>query len=195
MVAVTLWGFIAIIAGGFFAVYGVTLFRVALLGIGFLLGYSITMSLTSGIDQDIVRLFLAVIAGGIVGGLFYGLFNLAIYVAGAVLGFVVAMLALSLFAVNSDALSLVAIVAGFGIGGFFGRFLGDFVVVLATSIVGSYAIVYGLALLFPEQIGQVGSNIGQIPVSTFTLFLLAVLAVISGLSQYQIMRFRRPLRR
>ena len=192
-----IWGLVAVVAGGFFAVYGYALFRLALLCMGFLIGFSLGMGLTGG-QPEFVRLLAALVAGGIVGGGLYALFRLSLYIAGGVLGLVIALFVLSLLNIGSDGLlSTIAILVGLGVGGFFGRFLGELIIVIATSVVGAYAVVYGLTLLFPGQFGidlaarDALALIGRMPVTGLTLILLATIGLISGLAQYQILQLRR----
>lgn len=194
--SVLLWGIVAIVSGVFFSVYGFLLFRSALLAIGFLIGFSVGMNLAAG-QPDAVRIIISLAAGGVLGSVLYSLFSLSLYIAGAIFGMVVALLVASLLGLSGDGLlSAGAVVAGLAIGGFFGRRLGDLIVVLATAGAGAYAIVYGLALLFPQEFGAVpGDSTGLLPRSALTLIAIAALAVVSGLAQYQIMTLRRRLRR
>ena len=191
--SVLLWGVVALISGVFFSVYGYTLFRIVLLAIGFLLGFSIGMNLAAS-QPDIMRILISLVLGGLAGGLLYALFSLSLYIAGAVLGLVIALLVASILGLSSDGLlSSVAVVAGLAIGGFFGRFLGELVIILATAAAGSYAIVYGLALLFPASFGAEAGGPGGslLPISALTIIMIAALALVSGLAQYQILLLRR----
>ncbi len=187
-----IWGLVAMICGGFFAIYGFSLFRIALFTIGLLIGFSAGMLLTQG-QSDVIRLIISLVAGGILGVLFYTMFKVSLYIAGGVLGLVIALLVASLFTMHDSALQTVAVIIGLLVGGFFGRFLGDMIIILATSIVGAYAIIYGLAILFPQTIGV--SSSGLIPINWLSIVLLITFGLVSGLAQHQILRLRSRLRR
>lgn len=196
-----IWGLVGVVAGGFFAVYGYSLFRMALLCIGFMIGFSLGMGVTGG-QTEFIRLLFGLVAGGIVGGGLFALFRLSIYIAGGILGLVIGLFLLSLLNIGSDGLlSALAVVAGLGAGTFFGRFLGELIIVISTSVVGAYAVVYGLTMMFPGQFGidlverDALALIGRMPISSLTLVLLATIGLISGLAQYQILLLRRRLRR
>ena len=189
---VTVWGLVAIISGGFFAIYGFTLFRIALLCIGFLIGFSLAMGLTAS-QPEFVRILASLVGGGIVGGLLFLLFRLSIYIAGGVLGIAIALLVLSFLNIGDGILSSAIVIVGIGVCGFFGRLLGELIIVLSTSVVGSYAIVYGITLLFPDTFGADVSRLGTIPISALTLALIVIFGLVSGLAQHQIMRLRQRL--
>lgn len=192
-ISLVVWGLVAVVCGGFFAIYGFSLFRISLFAIGLLLGFSIGMTLTRG-QNDVIRFIISLVAGGILGVIFYTLFTLSLYIAGGVLGLVIALLVASLLSMQDGILQSAAIIIGLLVGGFFGRFMGDLVIILATSMVGAYAIVYGLSLIFPETLGASSSS-GLIPINWFSIVLLVTLGLVSGLAQYQIFNLRRRLRR
>lgn len=196
-----MWGGIAIVAGGFFMVYGYTLFRISLLCLGFLIGFSIAMSLTAA-QPDFLRILAALTAGGVLGGLLFFMFRLSIYFAGGVLGLFVALFVISLLDLRSDGLlQSAAIIAGLGLGGYFGRYLGELIIVIATAVAGAYSIVYGLTLVFPEFFDidtsqlETLEQVGRLQISGLTIVLIATLGITSGLSQYQILTLRRRLTR
>lgn len=190
-----LWGLLAIAAGGFFAVYGFTLFRIALLCLGFLIGFTIGITLMR--DQpDFIRVVVSLVTGGIGGALLFFLFSMSIYIAGGLLGVTIALLVMSLFSIgNQGLLPLALILAGGGTGGYFGRLLGRLIIIFATAVVGSYVIVYGISILFPAEFGTDLELVGRIPISALSLTLLITFGLISGLAQYQILALQQRLRR
>jgi hypothetical protein len=196
--SVLLWGLVAIVSGVFFSVYGYSLFRMVLLAIGFLLGFSIGMNLAAS-QPDLLRFVISLVLGGLLGFLLYALFSLSLYVAGAVFGLIVGLLIASILGLSSDGvLSTIVVIAGVAVGGFFGRFLKELIIILATSAAGAYAIVYGLALMFPGAFGaEPGASGGTLlPMSLLTLLMIAALGMVSGLAQYQILQLRqRAVRR
>jgi hypothetical protein len=52
-----------------------------------------------------------------------------------------------------DILGLIVIIAGAGVVGFFGNRLGDWVIILATTLGGAYAVMFGLTRMFPAAVG------------------------------------------
>jgi hypothetical protein len=96
-----------------------------------------------------------------------------------------------LFADGNNVVTLILLVAGGGLGGFFGPRLGDLIVLLATSVAGSYLIVYGLTVLFESrfdsELDDPSANMGQ----RLTLTLFLILVVLSGAAQWNYMRLRQ----
>lgn len=196
-----IWGSVAIVAGGFFTVYGYTLFRISLLCLGFLIGFSIMMSLTAS-QTDFLRILASLTAGGLLGALLFFFFRLSIYFAGAVLGLFTALFIISLLDFRAGGLlETAAVLAGLGAGSYFGRYLGELIIVIATAVAGAYSIVYGLTLIFPEFFDIDASQletleeVGRLQISGLTIVLIATLGITSGLAQYQILVLRRRLGR
>jgi hypothetical protein len=88
-------------------------------------------------------------------------------------------------------LGVILVIAGAGVVGFFGNRLGDWVIILATTLTGAYAILLGLTYLFPLAMG-VGSDYlsTRIPF-TGPAFIVLVTFLITGiLAQFEIRRVR-----
>ncbi len=85
----------------------------------------------------------------------------------------------------------ILVLIGAGVVGFFGRRLGDIVIVLATALAGATLVVYGLARLFAPSIGNGSVDPTKVLSSVFALALFATIALISGLAQYQIQSLLR----
>lgn len=192
-----IWGLVAIVAGSFFCIYGYTLFRFVLAAFGFLTGYSLAMGLTES-QPEFIRLIIGVVAGGLGAGLLYYLYSVSMYIAGAILGFVVSLLLTSLLLVmrvDNAVLSIILVLVGLGLGAWFGRNLGELIIILATSAMGAYVIVYGFVLFFSDSFGVEPEMLGgRIPLSWETIVLLLAFGIISGLAQYQILTLRRRVR-
>ena len=79
-----------------------------------------------------------------------------------------------------------------GVVGFFGNRLGDWIIILATTLAGAYSVIYGLTALFPQAVtGETAAySSAQIPLTgpAFAVFL-TVLAI-GVLAQWQIRRVR-----
>jgi hypothetical protein len=99
----------------------------------------------------------------------------------------IAVVALS-FIETSDIGELALIIFLAFIGAVVARQLGGFVLIGATSLLGAYAIIYGIATLFPEQFVRLET--GRINMNTLTLTLFVTMTLVSMLSQYQIHRLR-----
>jgi len=180
-----------IASGVFLLVYGGRLFRFALAVGGFVLGFSLAMWLLSS-QPLAARLLISLVAGGIIAFVGYMLVKMILHFAGAILGAMLALVILSLLPVSlSDTLSLIAVVVGASVVGFFGNRLGDWVIILATTLAGAYAILLGFAHLFPLAMG-VGPDYlsARIPFTT-PAFLVFVIFLITGiLAQFEIRRVR-----
>jgi hypothetical protein len=159
--------------------------------LGFMIGFSLVMWLGGGLGQPL-QLIVAIVAGGILGALGYLLFKLALYFAGAILGITIVFAILGLVGVSGGdlgAFGWIVALAGAVLGGIFGRRLGDLVIVFATALAGAYLVVLGLARLFVGSIDS--SNALKMLGAGFPLLLFLTIALISGLTQYEVMRIRR----
>jgi hypothetical protein len=181
-----LTGLIAIIGGIFISVYGLVLYRLVLASAGLMLGFWLAMRLTAGQDETF-RLMVGLLVGGGLGLAFYTFYKLGYYIAGGLIGMMIAVVALS-FIEASDIGELAFIIFLAFIGAVIARQLGSFVLIGATSLLGAYAIIYGIATLFPEQFVRLET--GRINMNTLTLTLFVTMTIVSMLSQYQIHRLR-----
>lgn len=180
------WGLAVIGAGVFLSVYGLLLFRFALLAMGFALGMIGVWWLLD--DQSAgMRILMALVAGAIVGMLFYSLVKFGLYIAGAILGGVIAVVVGGLIEIlgptPNDAVMLALAGAGLIGGGVFGPRLGNLVILLATSAMGALLVVDGLRVLFESRIGGDVSDISTSLAQRLTIAVFAVVLLISALSQ------------
>ena len=194
-----IWGLVVVAAGIFICAYGASLFRFVLAVIGFAVGFSLAMALVPA-SAGALGWIIALVAGGIGAFLLYKLFNLSLYIAGGILGIAIVMALLGLFGLTGSGQGLgifgwILVLIGAGVVGFFGRRLGDIVIVLATALAGATLVVYGLARVFAPTIGNGSVDPTKVLSSVFALALFATIALISGLAQYQIQSLRRRFRR
>lgn len=192
-----IWGLAALAAGIFICVYGNVLFRFVLAIIGFFIGFSLVMAL-GGSAEPWLRWTLAIAAGGIGALALYSLFQLSLYLAGGILGAVVVIVVLAMFGLVGSSLAIlnwVLVGTGACVVGFFGKRLGNLVVVFATALAGAALVVYGLARMFAINIGSSSPDPISLFSKTFPLLLFFTVAIISGLAQYQIHTLRRRLLR
>lgn len=180
-----------IAAGVFMLVYGGRLFRFALAVGAFVLGFSLAMWLLS--SQPIVaRLLISLVVGGIIAFVGYTLVKMVLHLAGAILGAILALVILSLLPVPlPEFMGLLAVIVGAGAVGFFGNRLGDWVIILATTLAGAYAILLGLAHLFPLAFG-VGPDYlsARVPFTTPAFMVFLVFLITGILAQLEIRRVR-----
>ena len=183
-------GLLLVACGIFLLVYGSMLFRFAIAVGGFVLGFSLASWLFAG-QTDAIRLLISFVSGGVLAVLGYSLVNLALYLAGGILGAVLALVILSLLRIDVAIINLIVVLVGAGLVGFFGKRLGDWVMMLATSLAGAYAVIYGLANMFPVAVGKTpGDMSASIPFTgpAFAVFLIVL--VIGLLAQFQIRSVR-----
>jgi hypothetical protein len=156
-----------------------------------MVGYSLASTFTASIGLDTTAsLFIGLAAGLILAGIGFAMVSIGRYIAGALLGVVIAMLVLSLLNTQQGGvLGIVGVAAGVGIGAFAGRFFGDLLILTATSFVGAYGIMLGVVTLFPEL--APGSFTGRVPVTLPSLVIMLAIALVGGLAQYNLFRFRR----
>ncbi|MDQ3695055.1 MAG: hypothetical protein M3464_15715 [Chloroflexota bacterium] len=192
-----LWGLVLIAAGVFLIVYGGAYFRYALAAIGFGVGFLGSIGFT--IEQDLLVRFLIAIAAGIIGAaLLYFLVDFSFIIGGAIFGLVVALLLIGLLEiVGLDVPAvLVTILAliGLAAGAFFGKDLGQVIVLLATAAAGAYLIVSGVHVMYESRIGGDGMEPLDHLAQRFGLVLFLILFALGYLMQ-SVMHGRRPLTR
>ncbi len=176
-----IYGLVLIASGIFVASYGNVLFRFALAALGFGIGAILAWWLTAS-QPDTLRILISVGIGGITGVVLYMLVRIGIYIAGGILGLVLAFLVASLFGINNDIVNAVILIGGAGVAGFFGPRLGSNLIAIATGSAGAFQIVYGLALIFGEQVAP-GAQPTELLVRPLALAVFLVIAVISVLAQ------------
>lgn len=185
-------GLLMIGCGVFLLVYGGMLFRFTLAVGLFILGYSLASWLFSAMDPT-MRFIISLVVGGVLAGVGFAMVRLALHLAGGVLGAMLVLVIASLLPGTLPSwLVVIGVVAGAGVIGFFGNRLGDWIIILATTLAGAYAVIYGLTALFPQAVtGEMAVySSAQIPLTgpAFAVFL-TVLAI-GVLAQWQIRNVR-----
>lgn len=184
-------GILLAASGVFLLVYGGMLFRFALAVGFFVVGFSLAAWLLAS-QPAALRLLISLVAGGALAAVGYMLVRMALHIAGALLGAILVLLLLSLlpFALP-DILSLIIIIAGMGVVGFFGHRLGDWVIILGTTLTGAYAVILGLARLFPPAVG-VGADFSSayLPFTGPATAVFLILFATGSLAQLQIRTVR-----
>lgn len=187
------WGLAVVGAGIFLSVYGLLLFRFALLAMGFAVGMLGVWWLLD--DQSAgMRILMALVAGAIVGFVFYSLVKFGLHIAGAMLGAVIAVVVGGLIEIlgptPNDAVMVALAGAGLIGGGVLGPRLGNLVILLATSATGALLVVNGLSVLFESRIGGDVSDISTSLAQRLTIAVFAVILLISALSQRNAQQLR-----
>lgn len=180
-----------IACGVFLLVYGGMLFRFALAVGFFVLGFSLASWLLAA-QPFTVRLLVSLVAGGVLAVAGYLLVKMALHIAGGLLGAVLVLLVLSIVPVDLPSiLGLILILAGTGVVGWFGNRIGDWAIILATTLAGAYAILYGLARLFPEAVGVgAGYTSALAPATGPAIVVFLIVFAIGALAQIQIRAVR-----
>ncbi|WP_298981385.1 hypothetical protein [Caldilinea sp.] len=184
-------GIVLIASGVFLLVYGGLLFRFSLAVGFFVLGFSLASWLFSG-QEDVIRILISLVVGGVLAGLGYALVRIVLHTAGALLGAVLMLLLLSLLPVKTpEFLSVILIAAGLGVVGYFGDRLGDWSIILATSLAGAYAIVLGLTRMFPAAV-EVGADYASayVPFTGPAFAVFVIVFLIGALAQDRIRSVR-----
>src|SRR5690606_9275108 len=121
-----------------------------------------------------VQILVGLVAGGIVAATVFLIVRIGLYIAGGLLGAVAALVLLSLFRVENVWVNLALILAGAGLVSFFGRRLGLWLTVGATSLTGAYAAIYGLTQIFPDETGFDADPSARIPFTgpAFAVFVV-----------------------
>eukprot|EP01104_Vermistella_antarctica_P006403 TRINITY_DN17105_c0_g1_i1.p1 TRINITY_DN17105_c0_g1~~TRINITY_DN17105_c0_g1_i1.p1 ORF type:complete len:277 (-),score=64.85 TRINITY_DN17105_c0_g1_i1:165-995(-) len=182
----------AIIIGIFFCFFGYRLFRPHLFVIGFIVGGVVTyIVLNEQTDLDTVMVVLIALLVAVVSGLLCIIvFQIGVIVAGAYLGLLLAAVILSQIEVWADEditqwIVIVTLIGAGAIGAFLALLFTKPLVIIATSLAGSYACVSGAAYFFKNNYSQVILNIvedGTIDIDehdkTLTLSLIAITALL-----------------
>ena len=177
--------------GIFLLVYGGMLFRFSLAVGFFVIGFSLASWLFAA-QTDMIRLLISFVAGGALAIVGYSLVRMVLHIAGGLLGAIVVLLVLSLLPFTMPSfLSVIIIIAGAGLVGFFGNRLGDWVIILATTLTGAYAVVLGITRMFPaavEVTAEYASAFVPFTGPAFAVFLIVF--AIGALAQFQIRAVR-----
>ena len=177
--------------GIFLLVYGGMLFRFSLAVGFFVIGFSLASWLFAS-QTDMIRLLVSFVAGGALAIVGYSLVRMVLHIAGGLLGAIVVLLVLSLLPFTMPSfLSVIIIIAGAGLVGFFGNRLGDWVIILATTLTGAYAVVLGITRMFPaavEVTAEYASAFVPFTGPAFAVFLIVF--AIGALAQFQIRAVR-----
>lgn len=184
-------GLVLIACGVFLLVYGGMLFRFALAVGFFILGFSISMWLLST-QPATIRWLVSLVIGGVLALVGYLLVKMMLHMAGALLGTVLVLLILSVLpTVLPNLVVVILLLVGAGVVGFYGSRLGDWVIILSTTVAGAYAIVVALLRLFPPMMG-VGADyaLAQIPFTGQAMIIFFILFITGMLAQLEIRRVR-----
>jgi hypothetical protein len=183
-------GVLLVACGVFLLVYGTILFRFALAVAGFVLGFAVGWWLTEA-QGTAVQILVGLVAGGIIAATVFLIVRIGLYIAGGLVGAVAALVLLSLFRIENVWVNLALMIAGAGLVAFFGRRLGLWLTVGATSLTGAYAVVYGLTQMFPDATGGFDADpTARIPFTGPAFAVLVVLLAVGVLAQLQIARVR-----
>lgn len=185
-------GLLMLGCGVFLLVYGGLLFRFTLAVGLFILGYSLASWLFSAMDPTI-QFIISLVVGAVLAAIGFAMVRIALHLAGGVLGAMLVLVIASLLPGNLPSwLVIIGIIAGAGVIGFFGNRLGDWIIILATTLAGAYSVLYGLTALFPQAVtGETAAyRSAQIPLTgpAFAVFL-TVLAI-GILAQWQLRNVR-----
>lgn len=189
------WISILLIAAGIFLlVYGGLLFRFTLAVGLFVLGFSLALWLLSA-QPPATRLLISLAIGGVAAIIGFALVKMVLHIAGGLLGATVVLLVLSILPTGlPDVLSVILILAGTGVVGFFGNRMGDWVIMLATTFAGAYAIISGITHLFPASVGVGADYVSALVPFTGPAFVVFLTVLIIGLlAQHRIRAMRGRL--
>lgn len=187
-------GLVMIGCGIFLLVYGGMLFRFSLAVGAFVLGFSIASWLLSGQDQ-LIRIIVSLVTGGVLAIVGYMLVRLVLHIAGGILGAVLVLVAVSLLPFEMPSfVTLILLLAGTGVVGFFGNRLGDWVIILATTLAGAYAVIFGLTRMFPQAVTDVAAGVeytsAQVPFTGPAFAVFLIVFAVGALAQFQLRSVR-----
>ena len=203
-------GIAAILSGLLFTFFGIKLFKPVLFIAGFYIGVLVAFIVLAYVEpispegisswasnRDLIYFIVAIVVGLVFGALSICMWRFGLSLVGAFGGFCLAMFILSWVqgGAISDGLARSIFIAVFCIiGGVAALFMEDHVVILSTSICGSFGLVYGVDCFvgsgFKDAVPSfLGSPTKYTVVSDTVLALLIswlVIAVMGALVQYRI---------
>lgn len=184
-------GLLLVACGIFLLVYGGMLFRFALAVGGFVIGFSLASWLFSS-QPDTIRILISLVAGGVVAALAYALVRMVLHLAGGILGAVLVLVLLSLLPFSMPSwLGVIVILVGAGVVGFFGNRLGDWAIVLATTLSGAYAVIFGLTRMFPAAVEVSAEYVSAyVPFTGPAIAVFLIVFVTGALAQLQLRSVR-----
>lgn len=187
-------GIVLAACGIFLLVYGGLLFRFSMAVGFFVIGFSLASWLFSS-QPDLIRILISLVVGGALAAVGYMLVRMVLHIAGGLLGAVLVLVVLSLLPFDMPSfLGIILIVAGAGAVGYFGDRLGDWVIILATSLTGAYAVVLGLTRMFPTAVEAsaeyVASGSAYVPFTGPAFAVFVVILLIGALAQDRIRSLR-----
>ncbi|MFN3330997.1 MAG: hypothetical protein ACK47M_00610 [Caldilinea sp.] len=187
-------GIVLAACGIFLLVYGGLLFRFSMAVGFFVIGFSLASWLFSS-QPDLIRILISLVVGGALAAVGYMLVRMVLHIAGGLLGAVLVLVVLSLLPFDMPSfLGIILIVAGAGAVGYFGDRLGDWVIILATSLAGAYAVVLGLTRMFPTAVEAsaeyVASGSAYVPFTGPAFAVFVIVLLIGALAQDRIRSLR-----
>lgn len=187
-------GIVLAACGVFLLVYGGLLFRFSMAVGFFVLGFTLASWLFSS-QPDLIRILISLVVGGVLAAVGYALVRMVLHIAGGLLGAVLVLVLLSLLPFDMPSiLSVILILAGAGVVGFFGNRLGDWVIILATSLAGAYAVVLGLTRMFPTAVEAsteyIASGSAYVPFTGPAFAAFVIVFLIGALAQDRIRSLR-----
>lgn len=176
--------------GVFLLVYGGLLFRFSMAVGFFVLGFTLASWLFSS-QPDLIRILISLVVGGVLAAVGYALVRMVLHIAGGLLGAVLVLVLLSLLPFDMPSiLSVILILAGAGVVGFFGNRLGDWVIILATSLASAYAVVLDLTRMFPTAVEAsteyIASGSAYVPFTGPAFVVFVIVLLIGALAQHRI---------
>jgi|GEM_PF-3938262 hypothetical protein len=181
-----LLGLLAIILGLVCVFNGYALWRVALVFLGFILGYQLGASIVPA-SQWFLAIILGVVFSVIVGLLSYFLWSISIIIGGGVLGASLGTaLAVAIGLSANGIIGFVFAVIGAVIGAILAAVFKDIFVLVAMAVAGATAVWYGVALILPflTFIAQPESTIATI-LSVILISGLALMGILFQLRMYR----------
>lgn len=187
--SIAVWGLLAVISGIFICAYGYSLFRAVLAGAGFIVGLWLAARFTVGQD-DLIRLLVSLLLGGGLAVVLYSLHRLGLYIAGALGGVIIGFMVVGILNITEGTGTLVLVVVTAIIGAVLARAAGELAVIAGTSLLGGYAVLYGLSILFPGVLSAT-SDSATITMTPFNTALLVVIVLVAVFGQLDTRRQRR----
>jgi hypothetical protein len=171
-------GLIVLVLGAVVCFSGYRIFRVVLMLVGFLIGFTLGMAIMAN-SGGIGQILVGVVVGLIGAGIFYALYFVGVFLAGVALGAVVGLTLASILGASGSLPTILAIVGMIG-GAILAIVLNKLMIVISTAFGGANTMVQGLAIILPGVFAA--SNAGAAATALSTSFIGFIVWIVLGVA-------------
>jgi hypothetical protein len=171
-------GLIVLVLGAVVCFSGYRIFRVVLMLVGFLIGFTLGMAIMAN-SGGIGQVLVGVVVGLIGAGVFYALYFVGVFLAGVALGAVVGLTIASILGASGGLATILVLIGVIG-GAILAIVLNKLMIVISTAFGGANTMVQGLAIILPGVFAA--SNVGAAATALSTSFIGFIVWIVLGVA-------------